>query len=394
MVDPQKSLGVILLAVLLLISGCWDSHELNDITLITGMALDLKEGELYLTTVGTEPTAQGGGGTTTQGGGQAINPYSIFSNRGATLFEAARNMTLVLPRRNFWSHCELIAVSEPIAREKGIKNVIEFFTRDHSRRRTARLIVSRDQARRIFEVTPVLSNNPATEILKIIQQAEISGMGVDIPLYQFISESEGICRSGLAPLFGIKKFEGKEEVSGQGEEKVQLGCAVFRDYKLVDYLTPSETRGVNWLRGRVFQGAISFSSGSSEMKDTVVEIANVKTKLEPVLTEEGAAARVSIAITAGLVEYLSEEKGVDEQVMTRLEEKCSDEVKREILRTWERAQRELQTDVFQFGSKFTAAYPYLIQIKPEEWREVFLNMALELDVKTEINETGIRRSPV
>ena len=136
--------------------------------------------------------------------------------------------------------------------------MIEFFTRDHSRRRTARLIVSRDQARRIFEVTPVLSNNPATEILKIIQQAEISGMGVDIPLYQFISESEGICRSGLASPFGIKKFEGKEEVSGQGEEKVQLVCAVFRDYKLVDYLTPSETRGVNWLRGRVFRSDLVF----------------------------------------------------------------------------------------------------------------------------------------
>ena len=36
MVDPQKSLGVILLAVLLLISGCWDSHELNDISFIYG----------------------------------------------------------------------------------------------------------------------------------------------------------------------------------------------------------------------------------------------------------------------------------------------------------------------------------------------------------------------
>ena len=44
------------------------------------------------------------------------------------------------------------------------------------------------------------------------------------------------------------------------------------------------------------------------MKDTVVEIANVKTKLEPVLTE-GGCRRVSIAITAGLVEYLSEERG-------------------------------------------------------------------------------------
>lgn len=376
------------------ISGCWSRRELTDITIILGVALDLKNDLHFITIMGTDPTRSGGSKKGQEGGGGQGQPYVITSAAGETIFEAARNLTLITPRRNYWAHCEILLVSEEYARKKGVKELLDFFTRDHERRREAFLVVTRGDAGKMLKVLPTLSQYPAREIVDILRRTRLSSKGLVTSLNDFIAESEGVTRTSLVNYLDIRDYGGNPEVAGQGEEKVQAGAGVFNNYKLIGFLNTRETRGANWLRDNIKRGVISFAPKGEREKNTALEIEGVKTKMKPLLKEEGGQAKYTIEVTGSLVEYGGKADITKKETLKMLEKACSEEIEKEIREIWQKAQRELKMDIFLLGDKFAHAYPFLLKTEPTQWQEFFTSLELELEVKTRINSAGVRGKPV
>ncbi|WP_034420765.1 Ger(x)C family spore germination protein [Thermanaerosceptrum fracticalcis] len=391
----RKLSAMVLLFVLALItvSGCWSRRELNHLTIILGAALDLKNDHHYITVMGTDPTQGGGGKERSQGSGQG-SPFVVTSAEGKTIFEAARNLSLIMPRRNYWAHCEVVLVSEGYAREKGLRELLDFFTRDHERRRETYLIVTRGQAGEMLKVMPTLSQYPAREIIEQIRLTRISAKGLVTILNDFIAQSEGVTRTSLVNYMDIRNYGGNPEIPGQGEEKVQAGAGVFYNYKLIGLLNTRETRGANWLRDNIKTGVISFAPEGEREKNTVLQIDRVKTKMKPLLKEEGGQVKYTIEVTGSLVEYGGKADITKKETVKMLEKACSEEIEKEIREIWKKAQRELKTDIFLLGDKFAHAYPFLLKTDPSEWQEFFMALELELEVKTKINSAGVRGKPV
>lgn len=376
----MKKLVIFYLSLALVFSsaGCWSRTELDKITFVLGVAID-REQELYhITVLSTDPTKKEGG---EQGGGAA--KYTISSAKGKSIFDAARNLTLVIPRRNYWAHCKLIVVNADYAKEKGIKEVLDFFTRDHSRRRTAYLVVTPGKSDDIFRTPAVLDEFPSREIMEIIQQAKASGKNIDMPLYKFIAESQGITGTSMFTY-----------VTRKGKDKQAEGAAIFRDLKMIGLINPTELRGVNWLKGNVRKGVVVFPTRGEGQDDTTVELQKVSHKLEPQLTEEGGRVQVKIKVTGMLVEYGGSEKIIKEEALKEMEESFSNQIKKEILQAWSIAQTDLKADVFLLGDKFGNKYHYLLETTPEQWLEIFQNLELELEIETKITSLGMRREPV
>jgi len=371
-----------------LLTGCWDRQELNEINIIMGVAQDFDESAKQITIVGIDPSQKQAG----KEGSKGTSGYSIYSVKGKNLFDAEKNLALLTPRNEFWSHCDLILVSKEQAQKEGVRDMLGFFSRDYSRRSTATLIVTEGRADEMFFSTPSESQNPAQEILDIQRFVGKSGKAINKSIYEFMAETEAVTGVSLVGFYTIKDFGGDPNISGRGKEKQAQGTAVFKDYKLIGQLTPEETLGVNWLREDILPGfAITFPSQKNGPVDVSLVTDSVKTKIEPFLTATGSIVKVEIAVTGKIIEYDGQENLMDEKVFKAIEQACSEQIKRDISISWEKCQQELEVDAFRLGDKFSNKYKTVLELSQQEWQEIFLDMKLELNVKTTIRGSGLRR---
>ena len=111
---------LLLLISILLLTGCYDYKELKDIDVITGVGIDYEDGEYVVTLEILRAT--------TSGDKPEMNTVliksedEVFSNA----FESNYTKISKLP---YFSHLQLIVVSEEVAKEKGLQEIMDFLLR-------------------------------------------------------------------------------------------------------------------------------------------------------------------------------------------------------------------------------------------------------------------------
>lgn len=127
-------------AFALVLTGCWNSRELNKLAIVTAMAIDkaASSNDYELTFQVVMP-----GELTNSGkGGNGSAPFSVYGVKSKTLFEGIRKASKQIPRQLFFSHIQVVILGERLARE-GIMEIFDFFERSHEVRLTSMLLVAR-----------------------------------------------------------------------------------------------------------------------------------------------------------------------------------------------------------------------------------------------------------
>lgn len=110
--SPIKSkLLRLLLALLipLLLSGCWERKELNEIAFVLGMGLDKSESGYKVTmqvVIPSSISSQTAGGA---GGGGGV-PVVVSSFTVPTIYEADRQYTLISSRTSYKGHIRVLVI--------------------------------------------------------------------------------------------------------------------------------------------------------------------------------------------------------------------------------------------------------------------------------------------
>ena len=99
-----------LIAMTLVLTGCWDQRELSDITLITGMALDKGENGTYKLTVEGINTTELNNQTA-----EGNSPSVVYSLEGDTIEELSQKMNIAFSRTLLYSHMRVFVISKDIA---------------------------------------------------------------------------------------------------------------------------------------------------------------------------------------------------------------------------------------------------------------------------------------
>ncbi|MFZ5648411.1 MAG: Ger(x)C family spore germination protein [Bacillota bacterium] len=239
------------------------------------------------------PSAMGKGSQGGGGGGMAetSKPYRNRSAEGDTIFDAVRDLSRQTPRQLFFAHNQVIILSEKLARERGVIEVIDFFERNPQIRRTTWILVGKGDLVALLDEPGRLENSPAQRIFGIINERQLTSQYAVIRLGDFLEMMES---EGTQPFTAIieRKFniaQSKEHYRIQTEGHVaephqnitMSGTAVFRRDKMVGQLSPTESRGLLWVRGEVEGGIIDISAPGNE-KPVSMEILRSGTKLEPI----------------------------------------------------------------------------------------------------------------
>jgi len=402
----------LLLMLVTIVSGCWDHREVEELGIVLLTAVDAAPGGKIRVVVQTlVPTAVAGGGGITGmgggGGGGGRKRYLDLTTEGRTVFEAIRRMSMESPRELFFAHNQVILISEKLARERGVAEVMDFFERNREFRRNTWILVARGDPRDIMEIPSHLETTPAQEIMGIINRQELSSYFAPTKLGDFIKMLES---TGIEPYTAILQLKSNPAFTRisllPGSDtppplyRLRLtGAAVFRRGKLVGWLNERETRGLLWVRGEVRGGQITFSlPGSRGEQKLAVEILRAGrggVKLEPFLAGGQPGMRVEINTRVNLTE--SENLEIDlrnPQVISRLEKQLAGVIKQEVMACVTRLQEEYRADALGFGEAVHRKYPRVWRQVEGEWEDVFATMPVTVEVKAVIRRIGLINKPL
>lgn len=385
----KKTHFLLVITLILLLPGCWDSQDLNELAIVLGAAVDSGE-QGYIVSVQATKTAASQGGTEESGGDQG---FFISSAQGGSVFEAARNLTLDLHLRNYWPHTQIVVIGEELARES-ILSVVEFFARDPKRRLSAYFVVGSGMGLDYLKNQPENAELSSREIKEIIQLTRANGFGIDLDLREFIKEMEGL--SGASIMNKVKSVplqitDGEDNQGAKKKTSALEGVGVFYDYMLLGYLSPEETRNINFLRDNVGSWVIETNFTGGTKGEITSELNNSKISFTPFISEDGIyIIKAKLSVAGKIVEYVGKEP-LGKIDISKIEDKFAEDIKREIKQTFTRVQRDYQVDIFNIGDIFTRKYEFLLDLEPYQWNKIFSeNMHLDLDVEFKINYPGIK----
>ncbi|MPM08341.1 Spore germination protein A3 [bioreactor metagenome] len=373
--------------------GCWNSHELDTLGIVMGVALDKAEGtggvqltaQLVLPGALKSGSSSSGTGTGGGGGGSGGGSVSFWNvkSTGDTVFSAVRDVTDQCSRKLFFPHNQVLIFGKSLAQE-GVQKYIDFFERDPETRNGVWVLVAKGSADEVLSVKPKLEKITASKIAEMVRgQQKATSEASAVTLSDFITRLMSKTAAPVATMI---------EVTGEGENQSLLitGTAVFKKDKLVGTLDKKEGRGLLWVLGEVKSGIIEVEGpdGSLVALETIrasgkmtAELKDGKIKMKITVIEEG-----NIGETTGTGDLNTTE------ILAKLEEKKAEAIRGEILAAFEKA-KTLNADIFAFGEAVKQKYPNEFKTMEDNWDEVFKTIELELSVNAKLRLTGRINNP-
>ncbi|MCF6093301.1 Ger(x)C family spore germination protein [Microaerobacter geothermalis] len=379
------------------LSGCWDSRELNDLALVMAVGIDkVKNTDDFRVTV--QIAKPSGGGQPGKGGSAAADePVWTASAEGNTIFEAIRNLAKFSSRRIMWAHNNIIIIGESVARDD-ITPVIDFFTRNVELRMRTWVAVARGEARNYVSAKTGLENIPAMSISSLFRYSELPSESVKtevIDLFSdFLSDSIQPMVSGLRMRERVISTENKQEHGG--EKQVELaGGAVFKDTKLVGWVSPEETRGLAWIRNEMNNAIITVPCGKNKKKQISIELRYAQTDLISKIDNNMPSITIKASARGDITEQDCLTHLSTEQLKEKVEQLANDEIRNEIKLGVKKVQKEFKSDILGFGRTIHIQHreKWYGGIK-EKWEEIFPEIPVTVQVDIHINKMSLYQEPM
>ncbi|KWX74615.1 hypothetical protein AMQ84_19535 [Paenibacillus riograndensis] len=393
-----KRLPVLVLFVLLSVNlaGCWNSRELNELAIVSGIGIDrVKEtGKLRVTFQVVNPSST----TTTQGASTNQSPISIYTVNDRTVFGALRRASKQATRQLFFAHAQLLVIGESLA-EGGMNEVFDIFERSHELRLNTTVLVSRDtDAESILRVLLPQESVPSVGLGKKAENtSRVWGETPKVSVFQTIKEitgGGGFTISGVRMLGSVEEGQKKTSLEQTKAETSILisGQAVFNKGKLQNWIDGPEARGTLWILDKIVETNMNIDSGD-QAKAIAVNVVFSKTKVKVEMRDGLPVFHIHINEEGNLNETQSVINLSDSLEIRKLEaemEKLTEEEAREAFQAAQRA----ECDYFNFGNELKRVNPAEWKKVEKDWNQIFAKGTLELQVHAYIRGTGMRITPL
>ena len=175
-------IGMIFVLIFLLLAGlmtgCWDQIEIEDLAIIVGVAIDKpktaegkeeekKESERNLsyekhrlTVTQQFVVSQSMESNESAGLPPTKEAYSNIASEGNTLFQIARQFSMMSSRLPYYKHLKAIIISEEIEKSLNLEQLLNFFLREPEMTRDIQVMISKGCARDVLEVKPIKERLP------------------------------------------------------------------------------------------------------------------------------------------------------------------------------------------------------------------------------------------
>lgn len=373
------SVPVISLCVLLL-TGCWDRLEVNDMAFIIAAGVDkLTKDEIEVTVQVFIPNAAASAG---EGGTGQGNVYTV-SSKGNSMPDALSELQKKFPRYFSWGHAKAYFFGEELARS-GMFDDFDFLFRDIQPREQANFFVCRGTARALLEE----QNDPNTyeTLIKLSQKPLIQSATMH-DIEEVLSGESG---AFLLPVANRSKL-----ISNQAKKTILTveGMSVIKEGKLACFLSSDEQMGIRLFIHEDLGRNITLTEHEAGGK-VVIKIITTDLHLHPSIENGIWKMTVQLDLEADVVQNSTELLLANESDnMRKLEEPFDKKIKEILRETLQQLQHDQKADVLGFARAFHKKYPREWKQAKANWSTIFPTMDVQLEVKSMIQRPGISNFP-
>ncbi|MCF7618312.1 Ger(x)C family spore germination protein [Bacillus sonorensis] len=381
--------------MLLLLTGCWSSQEIEERGLTFAIGLDKgketsleksfdKEGGYYpkkdritmtfqyVNEQAAGSKASGGGGGTQQK--SYINVYET----GDSIQQITTEIALRKDRPVYNPHLKVIVISSDLLRTYSLEELLDQPLRDNEIRPSSLVLITRGQARDTLELKET-GEMPAFRLRKIVDNAnEAKKILPPVTLAKLI----GKMRAGTSYLI-------QNVASAEGEIKYAGAAAIKgKTNKLLGFLNEQDLDGIMWIIGRGRGGAIK-SYDPKTKKLTTFQVEHINSKIKPIVKGNRISFEVSVQSEGHLAEkWVPSEKAFDNKFIEKAEKDAASVVKQLMEKITEKMQEEYKADLAGFGNELRITHPRLWDKLKKNWDETFTTIPIKYHVKMNIKDYG------
>lgn len=391
-------------AALVLATSCWDRREIDELALVSTVAVDREGDKTIVTAEFFRPAAlsqqTGSGAGVTATGRQS----HLATGSGPTVFRAIEDMGVKLPRELRWAHANNILVGEEMAR-RGLRELLDFWDRDPEARRSTRLLLTKGPAKEIMRrAQSAFELDLGREIAGLEQAAPQTGYGFIPTVHSVIVDLTGDSRATFLPILVLTPSNTPPPAAARSRTNstggtakpapppvvltVRLyGTGLFLKDRLVGKLNPRETRGLIWLLGDVREAVLTVTLPPGR-QEVDIEVTRVRPRVQVKLGPRGPRGLVRILGEGNLAAEKGATNSVGGRQMAALEAKAAAVIKNEITASLKKA-KAAGADVFGFAGALHRSYPHQWHKLKARWPEEFKRLPVEVHVSFKLRRTGL-----
>ncbi len=407
-VGRVKGLAALLLITVMMaaaLTGCWSRKEIETLAIVDMIGIDrviVNGREKYRLAVLIErPEQLQGGGRSAGGmqgtGGGGQQPSWLVTSLGDTLTEAEKNLFTRSPRYLFLAHTNIILIGESLARNPGVQEVTDYLLRHKDIRLRSIVIIPKGDVLETMLAEPELEKLLAERLFGMVTftQSRVS-KGYQQDLLEWANCLIQSGRDLLAPRLTLfTPTEGQAGAGGgdQGkadEKAVRLnGAAVFRKDKLVGWLEDMETLGYLLLTGRAVGTVIPIRLSGSQEPNSSFNMTRMEAHPRVELVDGRFVFPIHIRVEGDQQLIGQPDFDPDPSTLEQLNLQVARQLKEIMASTLYKAQQEYGADIFGFGELVHINYPQVWREIKDQWREIFPEVEVRLEVDAFIRRTGI-----
>ena len=378
---------IISFGLLLCLTGCWNYKELNDYSIVTGIAVDKKDDEYEVSAlISNAPKSSKDNSDSSQA--QIV----VYSGCGNSLFEALKNIGLISPKELYIGSFSVLVLSEDIAKD-GLDNVIDLFVRYTSARNNFYVAIAHEtKAKDTLKIVTPLASFPSQNISDNLKYTtDLQGAISSVSFNDLLSI---LLRDGIEPVISTisvigdpSEGESKENLeSSEPKSYIKLGnLALFKGDKLVDFSTHNESLGINIINNKVSEMYLTLDYENGYV---VVDTNAFKSDIKTSIKNDKPIVDIKVNGEARIIEIKGDINIEDSKVIEDLQKKANNKIKSFINEAINLAIKN-KSDIFGFGLRFYQNHPKYFEKVKEDWNKnldkIKINIDSNLIFKTKVS---------
>lgn len=376
-----KKLTSIYLIFSLLLTGCWDIKDVQDVNYLTGIGIDYVDDQyiVYGQLVDFSDVAK-------MESGKPLQPVPVWvgQGRGDTTISAVNDLYHTSQMRIFYGQIISIVVSENVLK-KGLKEIDELRHRYYEMRYTPWFFGTTEPIDQIFAVTPFFNLSPLMSLLHQPQESyKQESVIAPITSREFVSDIHEPGKATLLPSLSISDRHWKK--GGDPHSMLEMdGVFVLQDGKYRGRLTRENIPGLRWVEPQTQRSPLILRSGGKPQ--VALSLENPKVKIIPHVKGKEVTYTVDVKLSGNVSEII---QPMSERLM---EEKAAELVQNEIKRTFEKG-LEIHSDLLQLEHA-------LYRQKNKDWKKIYAERDFkitteslqEIKVSVKLNNAGKLKLP-
>ncbi|KYG28254.1 Ger(x)C family spore germination protein [Alkalihalobacillus trypoxylicola] len=367
----MRKIGFLMMCVFFLF-GCWDSRNIEQISIVVGMGLEVSEEndeDIRLLAQYILPSESSEFGNTEK-------KQVTISTEGYTLHEALRKVSL-MDNPILTDHMLVLIIHEDTLEKWNLNQFISQLIKDDHTRRSVFVFLSKQPIKELFEIDTPKGMIPSRIIEELLRNKDRSVEILDKVTLGKVSGSLQANQSFV--LQSISSRENRLELSeARVIEKGQIKNGS---------LSLEEISGLNWLIGDI-QGGVEEINLKGDRYSLEIFDANLE-KMSMSEKEDKIHIDIRVSTEGRLSEdWNMNEDAFDELYIKEIENGFKEEIEKKVFHIIDKLQNDYQTDPIGFFKYARIKLPSFWEQHEEEWNQYFSEAEINFSADVKITDFG------